>query len=110
MTSFNSNQIFTEVRRIGARVNLAGVDPVADAVNVGSVALPLPERDVMRGVLLQVDPLSTERVWIVGEDGGVGEGISIDAGDRHFFLPVANLNQVWLVASVDHVLVHYWAI
>ncbi|MBD2465725.1 hypothetical protein H6G89_32575 [Oscillatoria sp. FACHB-1407] len=114
----NSNQVFTEVRRIAVRVHLIGVAPVAGAVEVGSVALSLPKRELMRGVLLQVSPDSTERIWIVGEEGGVSEGISIDAGDlfeipargRHFFLPVGNLNQIWLVAEVDHALVHYWAI
>jgi hypothetical protein len=113
----NSNQIFTEVRRIAPHVHLIDSEVFADVVSAGTVAIALPNQPLRRGVLLQVNPDSIERVWIVGSGGAVGEGISIDAGDlfeipargRHFFLPVGNLNQIYLVAATN-ILVQYWAI
>jgi hypothetical protein len=62
------------------------------------------------GGVLQVDDTSVDRVWVVaGASGQPGERISLNAGDRYFFLPVSNLDQVWLVATVN-VQVNYWAI
>ncbi|NJN87068.1 MAG: hypothetical protein HC881_13210 [Leptolyngbyaceae cyanobacterium SL_7_1] len=77
-------------------------------MDVGSTAQSLGSVALLRGVYLQVDSDSIDpcgigeaaRVWVVGDgDGMVGNGISLDAGDRYFFLPVSSLGQIWLVAA-----------
>jgi hypothetical protein len=104
------DQTAIELRRIASNINLADSQVYSGSVAVTTTALVLGSAALKRGVFLQVAPDSIDRVWVVSDGSCVaGQGISLDAGDRNFFLPVSDLNQVWLVATVA-VQVNYWAI
>jgi hypothetical protein len=104
------NQVFAELRRIAPFIHLVDAEVRAGFVDVGTVPQVLGEGLLRRGVLVQVEPASSERVWVVASAAGVvGEGVSVDGGDRHFWLPANNLNQIWLVAEAD-VRVQFWGI
>jgi hypothetical protein len=104
------DQTAMELRRIAANIHLIDSQVHAGSVDVTTSPQALGSALLKRGVFLQVAPDSIDRVWVVADASSVvGQGISLDAGDRNFFLPVSNLDQVWLVATVA-VQVNYWAI
>lgn len=105
-----ADQSFTELRRFAGNIHLMGSQVYAGSVNVTTSPQSLGSASLLRGVWLQVDSAAIDRVWVVADmNGQPGEGISLDAGDRYFFLPVSDLNQVWWVATAP-IKVGYWAI